>query len=233
MKNGAIYIMINKSYPGLVKIGYASDVEKMVDQLNNSAVTPYPYMIYAKYEVPPTFAEDGVQRIIDRLMQGKGVDEEQRTLQDRGFYSIEPNEVYKFFEDMAIIHGKTDQLHKYPETEQMLKEIEEQEKRTEEAERHEKRRSDKAAPMRKKQFQFSMIGLKPGDMIQFKNDPSLPIKIINEKVVEYEGKPYSLTALARKLTGKGLGVQGTVYFTYKGEVLDKIRRRMSENKNIN
>ena len=49
----------------------------------------------------------------------KGVDEEQRTLQDRGFYSIEPNEVYKFFEDMAIIHGRTEQLHKYPETEQL------------------------------------------------------------------------------------------------------------------
>ena len=226
MKNGAIYIMINRSYQGLVKIGYTTDVDKMVDELNKSAVTPYPYHIYAKYEVPPTFAEDGVQRIIDRLMQGKEVDEEQRELQERGFYSIEPNEVYKFFEDMAIIHGKTDQLHKYPETEQMLKEIEERERTTEEAERYEKRRSDKDAPMRKKQFQFSMIGLKPGDMIQFKNDPSLSIKIISDKVVEYEGEPYSLTALARKLTGKGLGVQGTVFFTYNGEELDKIRKRM-------
>ena len=135
MKNGAIYIMINRSYPGLVKIGYTTDVDKMVDELNKSAVTPYPYHIYAKYEVPPTFAEDGVQRVIDRLMQGKEVDEEQRKLQDRGFYSIEANEVYKFFEDMAVIHGKTDQLHKYPETEQMLKEIEERERTTEEAER--------------------------------------------------------------------------------------------------
>ena len=232
MKNGAIYIIINRSFPGLVKVGFSVDVEKMMEQLNNGTMTPYPYMIYAKYEVPSTSAEEGVQRIIHRLMQGKEIDDEQKKLQERGFYALKPDAVYEYLEDLAIIHGRPDQLHKYPEAEDVLKDIEERERvrEIEEAMRREnrerQRRYSNATPMRKRQFRFSMIGLKPGDMIQFKNDQSQSFKILNDKEVEFEGKPYSLTALAMKLAGKALGVQGTLYFTYNGEVLDKIRKRM-------
>ena len=219
---GAVYVMINESFPGLIKIGYAEDVEKMVGQLNESAVTPFPFLLYATYEVPSDFAEAGIQRIVDRLMQGRKDD--QLDLQKRGFYSIEPEAVYQLLEDMALIHGKTDQLHKYQETEDILKTKERRIQNQDDESKPE--RIVKVSGTRNKRFRFSMIGLKPGDMIQYKNDQNQSFRILNEREVEYEGKPYSLTALAMKIAGKPIGVQGTIYFTYKGEVLDKIRKRM-------
>ena len=219
---GAIYILINESFPDLIKIGYAEDVEKMIGQLNESAVTPFPFLLYATYEAPSDFAEKGIQRIVDRLMQGRKDD--QVDLQERGFYSIEPEAVYQLLEDMAIIHGRTDQLQKYQETEDMLRTIERGLKNQDDESKP--YRIVKAPGTRNKRFRFSMIGLKPGDMIQYKNDQNQSFRILNDREVEFEGKPYSLTALAMKIAGKPMGVQGTIYFTYKGEVLDKIRKRM-------
>ena len=44
--------------------------------------------------------------------------------------------------------------------------------------------------------------------------------------IEYEGKLWSLTALAKHFTGSGSNIAGTRYFKYQGEWLHKLRERL-------
>ena len=48
---GYIYILTNPSFPQYVKIGYADDVERRLDQLNRSECIPFAFRVYATYEV--------------------------------------------------------------------------------------------------------------------------------------------------------------------------------------
>ena len=56
----------------------------------------------------------------------------------------------------------------------------------------------------------------------------MQFKVLDEKTVEYKGKPFSLSALAALILGKdsSAGVAGPRYFKYKGEWLNDIRHRL-------
>lgn len=51
---GYIYIMTNPALKDMVKIGYATDVERRRKQLSTTAL-PYDYEVYATYEQPATW----------------------------------------------------------------------------------------------------------------------------------------------------------------------------------
>ena len=48
---GVIYILTNPSFPDYVKIGYATNIEQRLRQLNCSETIPYAFRVYAVYEV--------------------------------------------------------------------------------------------------------------------------------------------------------------------------------------
>ena len=48
---GVIYILTNPSFPEYVKIGYADDIDKRLQQLNRSECIPFAFRVYATYEV--------------------------------------------------------------------------------------------------------------------------------------------------------------------------------------
>ena len=50
-KTGVIYILTNPSFPEYVKIGYADDIDKRLQQLNRSERIPFAFRVYATYEV--------------------------------------------------------------------------------------------------------------------------------------------------------------------------------------
>lgn len=50
-KAGVIYILTNPSFPEYVKIGYANDIDKRLQQLNRSECIPFAFRVYATYEV--------------------------------------------------------------------------------------------------------------------------------------------------------------------------------------
>lgn len=49
-KRGVIYILTNPSFPDYVKIGYASNLENRLKQLNKSETIPFAFRVYAIYE---------------------------------------------------------------------------------------------------------------------------------------------------------------------------------------
>ena len=59
--------MYNPSLEGWVKIGYADNVEKRVQQLNSHETTPYAFRIYATYEAHERLQDKSLHKLIDQL----------------------------------------------------------------------------------------------------------------------------------------------------------------------
>ena len=68
MKNhGYIYILTNPSFENYIKIGYATNIEKRLEELNRSECIPFAFRVYATYEVETTLSDKKVHGIIDQL----------------------------------------------------------------------------------------------------------------------------------------------------------------------
>ena len=79
---------------------------------------------------------------------------------------------------------------------------------------------------RRAAFAFSMIGLKSGDTVLYMDTPSMPAKIVDDKHIVYtDGNVYTLSGLAGHIQKKS-AVCGPDFFTYGGERLSDIRKRM-------
>ena len=77
---------------------------------------------------------------------------------------------------------------------------------------------------KKKPFRFSIVDIGIGEELAYIDDPSIVVTVVSDNEVSYNGEIYSLSTLAEKL--KGLkAVQGSLYFTYKGERLTDLCRR--------
>lgn len=66
-KAGVIYILTNPSFPEYVKIGYANDIDKRLQQLNRSECIPFAFRVYATYEVNSRLSDLKIHSIIDKL----------------------------------------------------------------------------------------------------------------------------------------------------------------------
>ena len=49
-KSGVIYILTNPSFPEYVKIGYADNIDKRLQQLNRSECIPFAFRVYATFQ---------------------------------------------------------------------------------------------------------------------------------------------------------------------------------------
>ena len=76
---------------------------------------------------------------------------------------------------------------------------------------------------------FSKIGIFPGAILHLRSDPSVTCKVIDDKKVEYKGKEYYLTSLARKILHEKYGRSNTAstsgchHFKFEGKALYDIR----------
>ena len=114
MKKGVIYILTNPSFPDYVKIGYASDMERRLGELNRSECIPYAFRVYATYEVDENLSDKKVHSIIDQLNPNlRAIEEFDGKPRVREFYEMSSEEAYKLLENIAAISGTKDRLHKF------------------------------------------------------------------------------------------------------------------------
>lgn len=82
---------------------------------------------------------------------------------------------------------------------------------------------------RQKHFLFSMIGAQVGEELIFVPTGAI-VKIVNDRMIEYEGRLYTLTAftcthIPERMRNKSGIYRGPRYFSYHGEVLTALRKK--------
>lgn len=214
-KQGVIYILTNPSFPEYVKIGYADDIDKRLQQLNRSECIPFAFRVYATYEVNSRLSDLKIHSIIDKLNPNlRSVESFKGKQRVREFYAMSPEDAYSILEAIAEIHGCGDKLKIItPTEEEMTAEATAQEIDTESTERA-------------TNFSFSKCGIVPGEVIEYYDNPENTAVVVDDRNVEYKGETMSLTALAKLLSGKKYSIAGPKFFKYRGERLTDIRHRL-------
>lgn len=216
---GVIYILTNPSFPEYVKIGYADDIQKRLQQLNRSECTPFAFRVYATYEVNVRLTDMKLHSIIDKLNPSlRAIDNVDGKKRVREFYAMSAEDAFSLFEAMAEIHGATDKLKlATPSKKEATEEILATEVQKEAAER--------MAP-----FNFTMVHISVGAILEYSNrgneNSGKTCIVVDDKTVEFEGKHWSLTSLATELTHSKSRIAGPRYFKYNGEWLNDIRKRL-------
>lgn len=215
---GVIYILTNPSFPQYVKIGYADDLQKRLRQLNRSAALPYAFRAYATYEVDRRLTDRALHGLLDKLDPDlRAIETFDGKTRTREFFEMSAEDAYQILEAVAHISGTEERLHRVSPTGEEM---------ADETKAEEARRAADERGSRRANFCFSMIGLKPGDEILYKNDETLRAVVVDDTHIEYEGVTTSLSGLARKLRGVTCQLQGPLYFTYNGVTLADLRRQM-------
>ena len=115
-KAGVIYILTNPSFPEYVKIGYADDIDKRLQQLNRSECIPFAFRVYATYEVNSRLSDLKIHSIIDKLNPNlRSIENFNGKQRVREFYAMSPEDAYSILEAIAEIHGCADKLKRIAE----------------------------------------------------------------------------------------------------------------------
>lgn len=218
-KTGFIYILTNPSIPQYVKIGYATDVKQRLDELNRSTAVPFAFRVYATYEVDSALSDKKLHSILDKLnpdlRSKEDVDGKRRI---REFFAMTPEDAFSILEAIAEINGYRRRLKKWKAT------AAEQREATLAQEINEQHQ-ERIAP-----FTFSACGIAIGEQIEFcckGNDHTGELfEVVDDKHVSHNGETWSLTALAKYLTGVKSAIAGPKYFKYRGEWLNNVRRKI-------
>jgi len=205
---GAIYILVNPAFPGLVKIGYADNVEKRLKTLNRSSGLPDPFHCYAIYKVKKRLEDLKLHSLIDSL------DPALRHSKNREFYEMNGEKAYDILSAIAQINGDEEQLKKNPFADTYFKETQVN------------KEADADNTQKLGNLKFSMIGIPVGSTLVFVKDNKITCTTIDDtNKVKYKGDIYSISALAKQLLNIK-AAQGGLYFMYNGETLTDIRRRL-------
>lgn len=219
MSAGVIYILTNPSFPDYVKIGYANNIERRLQELNRSECIPFAFRVYATYEVNSRLSDKKIHAIIDRLNPNlRSIENFNGQKRVREFYAMSPEDAYAILAAIAEIHGCEDKLKLIPPSEDDVEAAETAEDVKEE-------KKERLAP-----FAFSLCDIPIGATIEYSNNADeksgLTCIVIDDHTVEYDGKKWSLSALATELTQSKWSVAGPRYFKYNGEWLNDIRHRL-------
>lgn len=211
---GYVYILTNPSFrEDWVKIGQSSrPVDIRSKELDNTAV-PLPFEIYATIQtVKYNDVEKHVHKTIDRLT-------DLRIRQNREFFNVPPqialdifNDIAKMIDDAVVTIYKDNKPVPHPE----------------------KEKSPEATKrvVKRGRFKFSMVGIKIGETITF-IPTRTEVKVASDDSIEYEGRIYKLspfvgTFMPEEKQNTSGAYQGAKYFSYKGQILDDMRRMIEK-----
>ena len=212
---GCIYILTNPSFSEYVKIGYASDLESRLHQLNSSPAVPFAFRAYAIYEVQKPLSDKELHKLIDKLNPNiRTIDDFNNKKRRREFYAMSKEDAYSILESIARISGTEDRLRRVKadghelEDERTAREIKE--------------------TARRGPFSFKDCGIPVGAELVYVGNPAVVVTVLDDRHVQYGKETTSLSGLAQRLRGYDHPTQGPLHFKYKGETLDALRRRLGK-----
>ena len=200
MEYGIVYLLTNPVMPGLVKIGMTTqkEIDHRMKELYTTGV-PLPFECQFACKVKKT----DCAKIEKALHTAFGP---QRINANREFFRIQVEQAKAILE----------LFHHEDITTDVTEEIE-----------NDLTPEDKAASVKAQKHRpalnFYEMGMQKGDLLIWKDDPSINVTIISDRKVEYEGEEVSISALSAKLKGYNTKHIGPgKYWTYKDRLLDDI-----------
>lgn len=210
---GYVYILTNPSFrEDWVKIGKSSrPVDIRSKELDNTAV-PLPFEIFAtlktaKYDI----IEKKIHKAIDRLT-------DLRIRQNREFFNIKPELALEILRDEAMVLDDAE-VTLYKDN-KPIKPTSPDEPVTPPSLPHRPR------------FKFSMVNIPIGSTLTFV-PTGIKVKVASDDQIEYDGRIYKLspfvgTFMPEEKRNTSGAYQGPKFFTFRGEELDDIRKRLEE-----
>ena len=195
-----VYILTNQSMPDTIKIGITDNLERRMKELDNTS-TPLPFECYYAVEVQDA-------KVIEKKIH-EGLDDK-RIRQNREFFNSTPEQAKAILEIAEVMGGKNvtpaDDIVETPQDKQAL---------------------ENARKIRKK-FNFDMINLKPGTILEFVKDKTITCEIHDDTKVKFRDKITSLSDAAdvvlRDMGYDWAAVQGPIWWSYSGKTMSELRR---------
>jgi predicted transport protein len=97
-----LYILTNPCLNGWIKIGITDDLEQRLRSLNNKTAIPLSYRVYATLSMNNgrlKTAEQIIHSYFDQY-RAKELNEHGKTIRSREFFSVAPEEAYRYFEEI-------------------------------------------------------------------------------------------------------------------------------------
>ena len=218
LEPGYVYILTNPSFrEDWVKIGKSSrPVDIRSKELDNTAV-PLPFEIFAtlktvKYDI----VEKKIHKAIDRLT-------DLRIRQNREFFNIKPELALEILRDEAMVLDDAE-VTLYKDN-KPIKPVDPT------------KPVDPIPPLpHRPRFKFSMVKIPIGSTLVFV-PTGIQVKVASDDQIEYEGRIYKLspfvgTFMPEDKRNTSGAYQGPKFFTYRGEILDDIRKRIEQETGI-
>lgn len=197
---GIIYLLTNQAMPGLVKIGMTlqADVQIRMEQLATTGV-PVPfecaYACKVKADICPR-----LEKALHRAFAPDRVNVK------REFFRTDVERIIPILDAIKIEDITT----------KFNQEI------TDELTQEEKDAQEKMRKIRRPNLNFQKMGILPGQILTFEDDPRVQVEVINERQVNYNGETYFLTAITKKILHIERDIQPTSYWSVNGKNLKEI-----------
>lgn len=199
MEYGIVYLLTNPVMPGLVKIGMTAqeDIEKRMRELYTTGV-PVPFECQFACKV-----KKGDCVKIEKALHAAFAP--QRVNANREFFRIQVEQAKAILE----------LFHHTDVTEEVSDEIENDLTDEDKA-------ATKKARLHRPPLNFFEMGMKKGDVLQWKDDPSVTLSVYTERTVIFEGKEMAISAVTRDLKGSKWYVAPGSYWLYNERLLSEI-----------
>lgn len=202
---GIVYVLVNECMPGLVKIGKTSRKD-MGARLRELYTTGVPLPFECRYACRVKLSHtDELEKALHKAFAPYRVND------SREFFRIEVEQVIPILK--LLTH-----MNEGDVTAEVSAEIQ-QELAAEDVKALAKQRA------RRPPLDYFVMGIKAGDELSFDADPSIRVKVVDAKKVEYNGVVQSLTSVTKILLHKDYDIQPTPYWSVNGENLATIYDR--------
>lgn len=158
----------------------------------STTALPYEYEVYATYETSGNLEDKKLHKMIDNL------NPDLRVTSTREFFVMSPEDAYELLEAIATISGTSAKLKKV------------------------KVAATKKQNVRRPPVNFTKCGIPIGAELVFIEDPTVVVKVVNERKVEYNGEITSLSAISESI--KGYSTHVLSLFTYNGKNVNDIAK---------
>jgi len=194
-----VYILTNESMPDTIKVGITENLDRRIRELDNTS-TPLPFECYYAVEV------ENASAIEKKIHEGL---DDKRVRQNREFFNATPEQAKAILEIAEVMGGKNvtpkEDIVETPQDKQALEN----------------------ARKNRKRFNFDMIDIKPGTVLNFVKDNTITCEVVDDTKVKFRDNVTSLSnaadSILREMGYDWQGVRGPLWWTFNGKKLEDLR----------